>query len=255
MPTQFHQFPYNDDNYGVLVHDTATGQTACVDAGDGAAVQAALAQTGWTLTQLWITHHHWDHTDDLAAVKSATGCHVIGPGYDGSAKLAIDQHVRDGDSFTLGNTKVTCIHTPGHTLDMINYHLAEDAVVFTGDTLFAMGCGRVFEGTFDQMYQSMERLLALPDDTVVYGGHEYTQANAAFALSVDPTNADLQTRAKAVCAARAKGEPTMPTTMAKERATNPFLRYGDAQLRAHLGMADATDAAVFAELRGRKDRF
>ncbi|MEL6913862.1 MAG: hydroxyacylglutathione hydrolase [Pseudomonadota bacterium] len=255
MPAAFHLFPYFSDNYGVLVRDTATGACACVDAGAESAVFQALEETGWTLSDLWITHWHHDHTDGLAAVKAATGCAVTGPAYEGGKSFEFDRRVAHGESFMLGETRVEVLHTPGHTADMVNFHLPEDGVVFTGDTLFAMGCGRVFEGTHEEMYRSMEVLRGLPADTVVYGGHEYTAANARFAVSVDPANAALRARAAEVEALRAEGKATMPTTMALERATNPFLRYGDAELRAHLGMAGETDAAVFSELRKRKDSF
>lgn len=255
MPAQFHQFPYLQDNYGVLLRDEASGKTACVDAGDAGAVLHALADTGWSLDELWITHWHWDHTDGLEEVRAKTGCKVTGPGYAGGKSFTFDRTVKAGDSFAFGNITVEAWHTPGHTLDMINFYLPGEAVIFTGDTLFAMGCGRIFEGTHDQMHASMEVLQKLPPETVVYGGHEYTQSNARFALTVDPDNAALQIRAKEVDAARADDQPTMPTTMAAEFATNPFLRYGDASIRAHLGMEDASDAAVFSEIRTRKDNF
>ena len=255
MPATIQQFPYLADNYGVLIRDDATGRTACVDAGDAAAVMAALQAQGWTLDELWITHWHHDHTDGMEELRDKTGCTVIGPGYKGGLALSFDKSVTAGDTFSLGETPVEVWHTPGHTLDMINFYLPEDGVIFTGDTLFAMGCGRVFEGSHAQMHESMDGLRALPAETVIYGGHEYTQANARFALSVDPGNAALIARAEEVDALRAEGQPTMPTTMAAELATNPFLRYGDPAIRAHLGMADATDAAVFSELRTQKDNF
>ncbi|MEL6549560.1 MAG: hydroxyacylglutathione hydrolase [Pseudomonadota bacterium] len=255
MPAAFHLFPYLSDNYGVLVRDEVTGACACVDAGEEGAVFAALEETGWELSDLWITHWHHDHTDGLAAVKQRTGCKVTGPAYKGGKSFDFDRTVSHGESFMLGETLVEVLHTPGHTKDMVNYHLPEDGVVFTGDTLFAMGCGRVFEGTHEEMYRSMEILRGLPVDTVVYGGHEYTVANARFAVTVDPANAALKARAAEVDALRAEGKPTMPTTMALELATNPFLRYGDAELRAHLGMVGEPDAAVFSELRSRKDAF
>ncbi|MEM9852939.1 MAG: hydroxyacylglutathione hydrolase [Pseudomonadota bacterium] len=255
MATQFHQFPYLSDNYGVLVRDTASGRTACVDAGAAGAVFDALDATGWELDELWITHWHHDHTDGLDAVRDATGCSVTGPTFKGGLSFAFDRRLTDGDEFHLGETRVAAWHTPGHTHDMINYYLPDDGVIFTGDTLFAMGCGRVFEGTHLDMYESMEKLRRLPPETRVYGGHEYTQANARFALSVDPENEALKARAQEVDALRAAGKATLPTTMAAEFATNPFLRYGDKALRAALGMTDATDEAVFSELRSRKDSF
>ncbi|MEO0487483.1 MAG: hydroxyacylglutathione hydrolase [Pseudomonadota bacterium] len=255
MAILFHQFPYLSDNYGVLVHDEGSGQTACVDAGDAEAVLGALKDTGWALSELWITHWHWDHTDGMDAVREATGCRVTGPGYAGGKALRYDRTVQGGDRFTFVGASVEVLHTPGHTMDMVNYLLPDQQVIFTGDTLFAMGCGRVFEGSHEDMYGSMEQLRALDPGVTVYGGHEYTQSNARFALSVDPDNKALISRAKEVEALRAAGVPTMPTTMAQEFATNPFLRYGDAGIRAELAMEAATDAEVFSEIRTRKDNF
>lgn len=247
----FHQFAYHSDNYGVLVHDAQSGQTACVDAGDDKAVLQALRDTGWTLTQLWITHHHWDHTDGLSALKQATGCHVIGPaGVDG-----VDQIVAGGDAFDFAGHSVALIHTPGHTLDMLNFHIPSAKTLFTGDTLFVMGCGRLFEGDGPMMWASLQKLMALPQDTTLYCAHEYTQASCAFARSIDPDNAALQKEALRIHALRAAGQPTVPTDLATELATNPFLRAADPAIRAHLGMNDASDAEVFTEIRAQKDRF
>jgi len=250
-----HQFPYGSDNYGVLLHCGRTDETAMVDAGDAAAAGAALAETGWHLSQIWITHHHADHTAGLATVKAATGCHVIGPAAGGHPVEAIDQPVDDGGHFTFAGCEVRVLGTPGHTLDMINFHLPSEKLVFTGDTLFAMGCGRLFEGDAEMMWTSLQKLMALPDDTVIYCSHEYTVANADFALSVDPDNSALVSRADAVRALRATGQPTIPTTLALEKATNPFLRAADPQIRALLGMEDANDGSVFSEIRRRKDNF
>lgn len=255
MALSFFQFAYNDDNYGVLAHDNESGETASIDAGDADAVLAALAETGWSLSHLWVTHHHWDHVDGLTAVKAKTGCKVIGPVAVGKAIAGIDVHVQEGDRIVLGAHTVEVLQTPGHTLDMINYYLPGAGVVFTGDTLFAMGCGRLFEGTPDQMWQSLLKLRALPETTTVYCAHEYTLANAAFALSIDPENQALKKRAEKVKAQRALGEPTVPTDMTSELATNPFLRADDGAVRANLGMQSATDAEVFAEIRKRKDNF
>lgn len=249
------QFGYNSDNYGALVRDRATGQTACIDAGDAEPVLETLKDQGWDLHQLWITHHHWDHTDDLGKVKEATGCTVIGPAYAGSDKLGLDQRVGDGATFQLGETTVRCLHTPGHTLDMINYYIAEGAFVFTGDTLFSLGCGRMFEGDAEMMQASMAKLRDLPDETMVYCGHEYTQSNAAFAVTVDPTNAALATRAEDVAKLRADDLPTVPVRLGDEKQTNPFLRYDDAALQAALGMVGAPFADVFGKLRSLKDSF
>jgi hydroxyacylglutathione hydrolase len=251
-----HQFVYGGDNYGVLIHDEARAETALIDAGDSEAALAALAETGWNLTQIWITHHHWDHIDGLADIVSKTGATVYGP--DGLK--GVDQGKGDGDSFALGASEVRVIATPGHTLDMLNFHLPVEKLLFTGDTLFAMGCGRLFEGDAAMMWNSLTKLMALGDDTVIYCGHEYTAANAKFALSIDPENKALQSRADAVRELREAGQPTVPTMMALEKATNPFLRPHDPDIQMHLGMlANRTDndheAAVFAEIRRRKDNF
>ncbi|MGR3468607.1 MAG: hydroxyacylglutathione hydrolase [Shimia sp.] len=253
MAHDIHLFPYMADNYGVLIRDPDSGACACVDAGDGQAVLDALEKTGWTLSQLWITHWHTDHTDGIAKVKAATGAEVIGPGYD-SGIAGLDHTVRDGDRLSLGALEVEVWHTPGHSLDMVNYHLPAEGLMFAGDTLFTLGCGRVFEGTKPQMWESLSRFLSLPDDTIVYGAHEYTLANAAFALTVDPENAALRTRAEAVQRTRDAGQPTVPTTIGEERATNPFLRPADPGIRAHLGMDGATDAEVFTRIRTLKDQ-
>jgi len=256
MPLDIHLFPYNSDNYGVLVHDAQTGATAAVDAGNAEAYLAALDETGWGLTDLWITHHHWDHTDGLAQIKAATGCIVTGPASGKSTAIAgLDRQVWDGDAPDFAGTPVRIIATPGHTTDMINYHLPTESLVFTGDTLFTLGCGRVFEGNPAMMWESLEKLMALPPETVVYSSHEYTLANAKFTLSVDPGNAALRARAEKFEAMRKKSEPTVPTTIGEELATNPFLRAADPAIREHLGMAGASDAEVFAEVRKRKDNF
>ena len=250
MRLAIHQFSYNDDNYGVLLHDADSGETALVDAGDANAASAALAESGWSLTQIWITHHHGDHTAGLAALAD-DGVEVFGPcGVD-----HVHTILADGDSFAFAGRAVEVIATPGHTLDMLNFHLPSEKLAFTGDTLFAMGCGRIFEGDAPMMWNSLEKLMALPDDTVVYCAHEYTAANAKFALSVDAGNEALQRRAAAVDELRAAGQPTVPTMMALEKTTNPFLRAGDQAIRAHLGMAADSDAAVFGEIRARKDSF
>jgi hydroxyacylglutathione hydrolase len=249
---QFHQFNCLDDNFGVLVHSPKTGETAAIDAPETAAVERALAEKGWRLSHILVTHHHADHTQGIAPLKNRTGCRVIGPA--NQAITVIDDRIGDGDSFRFADEIVQVIATPGHTLDMVNYYFPDAGVLFTADTLFAMGCGRVFEGTPQQMWQSLEKLMALPANTVIYCGHEYTLANGRFALTVDATNAALQARVASVVALREKGEATLPTTMGEELATNPFLRASDPQIRENLAMEDASDAEVFAEIRARKDR-
>ncbi len=251
-----HLFPCLTDNYGVLVHDPESGETAVVDAPDEAAIKRAVAETGWTPTQVWVTHHHWDHTQAIPALKDAYGATVVGPRQEAAMIVDLDLKVGDGDSVQFAGATVRVIGTPGHTLGQVAYWLPDAALAFTGDTLFAMGCGRVFEGTPEMMWTSLDRLAAtLPAETRIYCGHEYTLANAKFAVTVDPDNAALAERLEAVAAIRAQGKPTLPTTMAEERLTNPFLRAGDEALRAHLGMADAADWEVFAEVRRRKDHF
>jgi len=251
MTLDLHQFDYDQDNYGVLLHDSESGETAMVDAGDAAAARAALATAGWQLTQIWITHHHGDHTAGLQDIAAETGAVIYGP----AGVSGVTNTLSGGDSFVFAGRRVEVLATPGHTLDMLNYHLASESLAFTGDTLFAMGCGRLFEGDAEMMWESLTKLMALDDETIIYCSHEYTAANAAFALSVDPDNQALQRRAEAVAELRAAGQPTVPTIMALEKETNPFLRADDAAIRTVLGMESATDSAVFAEIRRRKDSF
>ncbi len=249
---QIHQFNCLDDNFGVLVHHAPTGQTISIDAPDAGAILTALSQKGWRLTHILVTHHHADHTQGIAALKTDSDCTVIGP--DNPAIAGIDQIVCDGDTLDLAGDSVKVIATPGHTLDMVNYHFTKAGVAFTADTLFAMGCGRVFEGTAAQMWDSLKKLMALPKDTQIYCGHEYTLSNARFSLKIDPENLALKARAAEVEKLRAEGKPTLPTTIALELETNPFLRAGDPAIRRNLGMETASDAEVFAEIRERKNR-
>lgn len=250
-----YQFPYGSDNYGVLVHDAETGQTACIDAGDASATLAALAYKGWVLSHLLITHHHADHTAGLMEIKTTTQCHVIGPVPVSASIAGLDVEVEDGSEFEFAGKAVKVIHTPGHTRDMVNFYFPDDKLVFTGDTLFSMGCGRLFEGDAAMMLDSINKLKALPDDTLVYCAHEYTATNARFAQDVDPDNAELAQRAEIVSQLRAANEPTVPTLLQLEKQTNPFLRTDDPQLRASLGMMDADEVAVFAALRERRNQY
>lgn len=252
---EIHQFPYMSDNYGVLLHSPVTGETAAIDAGDAQALLSALDEKGWNLTELWITHHHGDHTAGLAAVKERTRCRVTGPAQQSAPIDGLDRRVGDGDRFEFAGREVRVLHTPGHTTDMVNYHLPAENLVFTGDTLFALGCGRIFEGNARMMWESLEKLAALPPETVVYCSHEYTLSNAKFALTIDPGNAALKQRAADIASMREKGEPTVPTTIALELATNPFLRAADPAIRHGLGMENAENWQVFAETRKRKDNF
>lgn len=243
------------DNFGVLVHDPATGATATIDAPEVAPIRAALERRGWTLTHILTTHHHGDHVEGNLALKDAFGAKIIGPVNEAAKIPGIDRTVGDGDTFDFAGHRVTVYETPGHTAGHICFHFPEDKLLFAADTLFALGCGRLFEGTPAQMWASLTRLMVLPDDTTVYFGHEYTLSNARFAVTVDPKNEALAERAGEIEALRADGGFTAPTTLGLEKRTNPFLRAADPGIRAHLGMENASDAEVFAEIRRRKDSF
>ena len=251
----FHQFPYLSDNYGVLVHDPDSNETACIDAGDSAATLAALDEQGWKLDQIFVTHHHADHVGGLAELKAATGAAVVGPNRETSKQPidGIDKQVGDGDDFAFGGQRVRVMHTPGHTLDMLNYYFPEQGVLFTGDTLFTMGCGRLFEGDAEMMWQSLKKISQLPAETIIYCSHEYTVTNGNFSTSVDPDNLELIARMSKVNELRKEGLPTVPSSLSEELATNPFLRASDAGIRKTLGMAEASDLEVFTELRKRRD--
>jgi hydroxyacylglutathione hydrolase len=251
---EIHQFVILGDNYAVLIRDPVSGAVASIDAGDAAAIQRELAARGWTLTHILVTHHHGDHTAGIAELKAASGCTVVGPKGDAGKIAGLDQLVGEGDSFRFGSCEVRVIETPGHTAGHVTYWLPSEDVAFAGDTLFALGCGRVNEGDHRMMWSSLAKLAQLPPETSVYCGHEYTEANAAFALTIEPENADLVARAAEVKALRAAGRPTLPTTIGRERATNPFLRPQSAAIRARLAMAGAEDWQVFGEIRERKNR-
>lgn len=260
--TELVTLPVLKDNYAFILHDDATARTAVVDVADHAPLVAELEKRGWTLTDIWLTHHHWDHIDGLAPLLDACiakGWHprVVAAQADMHrlpAALITDQ-VKDGDTFMFGDIPVHIIDVPGHTVGHIAYHLPSIATLFTADSLMALGCGRLFEGTPAQMWDSLQRLRALPAHTVVCSGHEYTESNAAFALAVDPNNQALQQRAHDIKVARAAQKPTVPSQLQLEIDTNPFLRADDATLKATLGMGAASDLDVFTEIRARKDRF
>lgn len=255
MAVEIEQFTCRSDNFGVLVRDRATGVTALVDAPEEGPILAAIGRTGWRPSLLLVTHHHPDHVEANLALKDRFGLRIVGPRAEADRIPGIDETVAEGDAITLGEQTVRVVETPGHTAGHVSYHLPVAGVAFTGDTLFALGCGRLFEAPPEVMFASLAKLAALPGETAVYCGHEYTLANARFALSVDPGNARLKARADKVEALRAEGKPTLPTTIAAERATNPFLRADDPAIRQALGMEAASDAEVFAELRRRKDAF
>jgi len=252
---QVHQFPCLNDNYSWLVHDPEANVTAVVDTPEVAPILKAVAETGWRLTHILNTHWHPDHAGGNAELKAKTGCYVIGPRGEQESIPGIDQAVDEGDVIHLGAHTAKIFNTSGHTRGHITYWFEQDQVAFVGDTLFALGCGRLFEGTASQMWASLQKLMALPPETRVYCAHEYTQSNARFALTVDPENPQLAERAKQIAAMRANGIATVPTTIGLELATNPFLRAASPALQRAIGMSGADPVAVFAETRRRKDNF
>lgn len=252
---EIHQFPCLEDNYGYLVHDRASGLTATIDTPSAPAIRQALADKGWTLDFILNTHHHGDHAGGNVELKQETGCRIVGPKADAARIPGIDIALGDGECFDLGSRRATVLETPGHTRGHIVFVFAQDHAAFVGDTLFSMGCGRLFEGTPAQMWDSLQKLLRLPDETRVYCAHEYTQKNARFALTVDPQNAALAERAAEVDRLRAMDLPTVPTTIGRERQTNPFLRPNDPALQAAIGLPGADTIEVFAEIRRRRNAF
>lgn len=250
---EIHQFPCLIDNYGVLIHDPQANVTASIDAPETAAVRKALSDTGWKLTHILTTHYHADHTDGNMALKEETGCTIVGPRAEAAKVPGIDIEVGEGDTYKFGSFEARIFDTPGHTAGHISYWLPAAKVAFAGDTLFAMGCGRLFEGDAKTMWTSLSKLMALPPETTIYCGHEYTKSNAEFALTIEPGNSALVRRAEEVELLRGKGEPTLPTTLARELETNPFLRAGSPEIRANLKMPDAEEWEVFGEVRRRKD--
>lgn len=255
MPLEIVTVPCLKDNYAFLAHDAATGATAVVDPPEAAPILSALQSRGWKLSHILLTHHHGDHIDGVPALAAATGARVIGAAADAHRLPPLTEAVTEGDTVRVGMARGKVIGVSGHTRGHIAYHFAESNVVFTGDSLMAFGCGRLFEGTAPMMWESLSKLAALPPETLVCSGHEYTASNARFALTIEPQNTALISRAEAVDAARAKGRPTVPSTLAEELATNPFLRASLPEVKAAIGMPGAPDADCFAEIRARKDRF
>ena len=255
MPFDLITIPCLSDNYAFLLRDHQSDKVALIDAPEAAPILAELKKRDWQLSQIWLTHHHPDHVQGVADVLKEHDANVIGAKADEHRLPPLDRKVAEDDSITLGALEARVIDVSGHTIGHIAFYVPTAKAAFTADSLMALGCGRLFEGTPAQMWESLQKLMTLPEDTMICSGHEYTSANAKFALTVDPKNTDLISRAKDIEAARKKGLPTVPSKLATELKTNPFLRPADPAIRATLGMPDATDTDVFTEIRARKDKF
>jgi hydroxyacylglutathione hydrolase len=260
MPLMLETIPCLTDNYAYLLHDPASGETALVDAPEAGPILARLNQRGWALGQILITHHHPDHIGGVAEVVAATGARVLGAGADAHRLPPLSRALAEGDALTVGTHGGRVIEVPGHTRADLAFVFdgagaGGETLAFTGDSLMSGGCGRLFEGTAAQMWASLQKLCALPDTTWVCSGHEYTAANLAFAAQIEPDNAALQGRIQRVAAARAAGRGTVPSRLAGERATNPFLRVDQPAIRQAVGAGQGTDIETFALLRQLKNNF
>ena len=255
MPLEIVTVPCRTDNYAFLLHDPDAGRTALIDACEAAPIEAALDARGWGLDEVWLTHHHGDNVEGLDTLRARHGCTVIGAGADAHRLPPLDREVAEGCPMEFAGHEVQVIDVSGHTVGHIAFYLPAAAAAFTGDSLMACGCGRVFEGTMPQMWASLSKLAALPPNTMIFSGHEYTAANAKFAATIEPDNPDLISRIRTIEEMRGKGAATVPTSLALEQATNPFLRASEPGVKAGIGMAGAPDVEVFAEIRRRKDAF
>lgn len=254
MPFDLVTVPCRSDNYAFLLRSEG-GRVALVDAPEADPILKELKKMGWNIDEIWITHHHDDHIAAVESLRHAMSPIVIGAKADAHRLPLLDRQVSGGETFDFDGAAVNVFDVPGHTVGHIAFHVPDAATVFTGDSLMALGCGRLFEGTAEQMWNSLSSLAALPDETQVCSGHEYTAANARFALTIEPNNDSLKARASQIEKARAKGQPTVPSTLSLEKTTNPFLRAGLHEVKKALNMAGKSDAAVFAEVRRLKDSF
>ncbi|WP_172300096.1 hydroxyacylglutathione hydrolase [Pseudoruegeria sp. HB172150] len=253
MPLDIVTIPCLSDNYAYLVK--GPDGVCLIDAPEAGPIVDALETRGWSLGAIMITHHHHDHVGGVAELRSKYNCHVMGPKAEESKLPPLDMALEEGMNGGNGDAYTVPLMVPGHTLGHMAFHFPNAQAVFTADSLMALGCGRLFEGTPEMMWNSLSKFLEMPDETMVYSGHEYTASNARFALTIEPDNEALQARAKEIEAKRAKGEPTVPSSIGEEKATNPFLRAGLQEMKDRLDMSDASDAEVFAEIRHRKDVF
>jgi hydroxyacylglutathione hydrolase len=254
MTAEIRLFSCLSDNFGYLIHDPSTKATASIDAPEAGPIVKALQREGWTLTDILVTHHHADHVGGIADLKSKYDCRVIAPHDKGTAIPLVDERVKEGSTVKVGNLQARVLETPGHTLDHISYVFDSERALFCADTLFSIGCGRVFEGTYPMMWESLLKLRALPNDMRVYCGHEYTASNVKFALGIEPNNPALKARAEEVTRQRAANQPTIPTLIRDEKEANVFLRADVPSVAAAVGLAGKTPAEVFGELRERKNK-
>ncbi|WP_455477035.1 hydroxyacylglutathione hydrolase [Bartonella sp. B41] len=249
------QFICREDNFGVLIHDEKSGYTAAIDAPESKAIHNALKRHDWTLETIFVTHHHNDHVEALMELKKIYNTVIIGPEAEKKKIPYLDKTLQPDESLFFGTHPLIALSTPGHTLGALSYYFTQEKLLFAGDTIFSLGCGRLFEGTPKLMLNSLKKIRQLPDETLLYCGHEYTKNNALFALTIDPHNKKLHKRAEDVFLLRAKNAMTLPVTLGQEKATNPFLRWDDIMLRKNLKMEQNTDEEIFAEIRKRKDIF
>ena len=254
MAAEIRLFPCLSDNFGYLIHDPVTGATASIDAPEAGPIIETLKREGWTLTDILVTHHHADHVGGIAELKKKYACRVVAPFDNGTAIQDVDLRVKEGDTVKVGSLTARVFETPGHTLDHISYMFDDERALFCADTLFSIGCGRVFEGTYPMMWESLLKLRALPNDTRVYCGHEYTASNVKFTLGIEPNNPALKARAEEVAKLRAANQPTIPTLIRDEKEANTFLRADVPSVAAALGMAGKSPADVFGEIRERKNK-
>ena len=255
MPLELVTIPALSDNYTFLLHDSDSGDTAVIDVPEAGPILDALSNRGWSLTEIWLTHHHHDHIGGVDDLLKHHDAKVVGAQADRHRLPSLNREVSEGDVFDFGGERVEVLDVSGHTVGHIAFVVPESGYAFSADSLMALGCGRLFEGTAEQMWASLQKLAALDPETLICSGHEYTQANAKFAITVDPDNDDLKARIERINSARDSNEPTVPSKLSEEVATNPFLRAADPAIQAHLDMIGAEPVDVFAEIRARKDRF